>query len=527
MGRGIIKKYQTFILVAVILLAGFVSYVNIYSHQFLWDDEFLIQENVFIRSWKNLPQIFSTCSGAGAGRLDNFYRPMQLVVYTTVHSLFGFQPWAFLLTNVLFHLAAGVLIFLLIKKIFKKNLLAFLTALFWIIHPVQTEAVTYISGIADPLFVFFSLISFNFYLNFRQKRQGYFLAFSLVFFILALLSKETAVVLPGLLILYEFLFNSTEKPINGKKRHYSDYQGIVWFVIIAFGYFSLRSTALNFNNSLNFYNESNIYTERFYIRIFTFLASLLMYYFFLFYPVNLHMERSFPVFVSLFSWQVLVSLAILIVLAFVVYKNVKQKKYHLAFGIFWFFIGFLPMSGIIPVNSFLLEHWLYFPSIGFFFCLAAIVHYFWQKYPRVKKIIAVVLAMIVFTLTGLTLKRNTDWKNPIVFYNNILKYEKGSARVHNNLGMAYAAEGDLKKAEEHYLKSIEVGDQYAQVHYNLARLYLQTNKEAEAIEHLEKSVEINPNFFFSYYILGQIYEKKGEIKKSQEYYQKAQEIKYY
>jgi len=93
--------------------------------------------------------------------------------------------------------------------------------------------------------------------------------------------------------------------------------------------------------------------------------------------------------------------------------------------------------------------------------------------------------------------------------------------------MAYADKGNLEKAEEHYLKAIEMDDSYAQTHYNLARLYLQTNKEKQAIFHLEKSLEINPNFFFSYQLLGDIYKQQDLLEKAQEYYQKAKLIKYY
>ncbi len=549
-------KYKLLILIAIIVLAGLVSYSNVYHNQFLWDDEFLIQENVFIRSFKNLPQIFSTPSGAGAGRLDNFYRPMQLTAYTLIYSLVGLKPWAFLLLNILLHLGNACLIFFLIRKIFKKtclpagrpacpvgrpacpvgrpacpvgrpacpvgrqDFLAFLTSLLWVVHPIHTEAVTYMSGIADPLLVFFGLSSFLCYLNFRQKKQAHLLIFSLILFILALFSKETIIILPGLFIVYELFFGEKRKSI-------SSYRHIIWFIIIALGYFALRLTVLNFVNTLNLYQESNIYTEHLSVRIFTFLASLLMYYSFLFFPLNLHMERQFPVFASPLSPQVLISLVILIFLALVIYKNIKQKKFHLSFGILWFFIGFIPMSGIIPVNSFLLEHWLYFPSIGFFLCSGVIIHYFWQRYPQVRKVIIALLSVIVFILMSLTLKRNTDWKNPIVFYNDVLKYNQGTARVHNNLAMAYVDENHLEKAEEHYLKAIEMGDQYAQTHYNLARLYLITNQTNQAIDHLKRSIEINPNFFFSYQLLGNIYQQLGKQEKAQEYYQKAKEIKYY
>jgi len=280
------KNKKTLFFLFLIVLLGIISYSNIYSHEFLWDDEFLIQKNQFIRSFDNFSKIFSTCSGAGAGRLDNFYRPMQLVVYTIIYSLVGLKPWLFLFTNVLLHILNGVFIFFLIKKIFKNNFLGFLTSLFWIIHPVHTEAVTYMSGMADPLSVFFGLGSFLVYLNFKEKKQVYNLVFSLFLFLLALLSKETIIILLGLFFLYELFFSK-------EKKRVSNYATLIWFFIFALGYFALRISVLNFGGTLNLYENTNIYTKNLSIRIFTFLASLPSYYSFLFYPINLRMERQF------------------------------------------------------------------------------------------------------------------------------------------------------------------------------------------------------------------------------------------
>lgn len=514
-----LRNKKTLILIFLLILFGLISYSNIYSHEFLWDDEFLIQENQFIRSWENLPKIFSTCSGAGAGRLDNFYRPMQLFFYSIIYSLVGAKSWLFLLGNVLLHILNGVFIFLLIKKIFKKDFLAFLTSLLWIIHPIHTEVITYMSGTADPLSLFFILGSFLLYLNFKEKKQSYFIVFSLILFLLALLSKETIIIFPGLLLVYEIIFSKNRKDI-------SNYSPLILFFILAIAYFVLRLTALNFTGSLNFYQETNLYTQNILIRIFTFLASLLMYYSFLFYPVNLHMERQFPVFTSLFSFQVIISLIILIIVFVLAFKSYQKKKKYFCFGILWFFIAFIPMSGIIPVNSFLLEHWLYIPSIGFFLCFAGIIMYFWKKLSK-SKIIIIILAILLITLITQTLKRNQDWQNPIVFYHNILQYHEGTARIHNNLGMAYADKNNIEKAEEHYLKAIKINDQYAQVHYNLASLYLKKEEEEKAINHLERSLEINPRFFLSYQLLGKIAQEKGELKKAQDYFNQAQRFEYY
>jgi tetratricopeptide (TPR) repeat protein len=137
------------------------------------------------------------------------------------------------------------------------------------------------------------------------------------------------------------------------------------------------------------------------------------------------------------------------------------------------------------------------------------------------------LTLIVAASITLSIKSNFVWKDPITFYNNILKYNEGTARVHNNLAMAYADIKDFKSAEKHYLKAIEIADTYPQTHYNLARLYLRFGKIERAISHLERSIEINPNFFFSYQLLGNIYEHLKRYDLANDYYKKAKSIKFY
>ncbi len=471
--------YQT---IAIILLT-LLSYSNTYKNEFLWDDEFLIQKNQFVQKMDFL-NLLTTPSGAGAGRYDNFYRPTQLIVYSLIYRLFKLNELPYHLINILLHTSNSILILALIKKITGKQNIAFITALLWATHPVHTEAVTYISGTADPLSLFFALISF---LLFTKS-----IILSSAFFILALLSKETIIILPLLIFLHK----------KDKK--------IIILSAIAVIYIILRITTLNFDNTLNFYNEQNVYTENIYYRMLTFTASLPYYYSFLLYPVDLHMERGFPIFTSILSIPVLLSIIILLIL-FLTKKDNTTKL-----GILWFLISFLPMSGIIPVNSLLLEHWLYVPSIGFFLIIANII----KKYKRI-------LIPIIIILISLTLVRNFDWRDSITFYNNILKHENGSARVYNNLAMAYAEEDNFKAAEEHYLKAIQTNDNYAETRYNLASLYIKQGKASEAITNLKRSIEINPNFYYSYNLLTQIYKMLGNEQLAEEYSKKGEGIKYY
>ncbi len=517
----------------VIVLAVLIAYFNVYSNSFLWDDEFLIVKNRFIRSFEYLPQIFTLPSGAGANRIDNFYRPIQIFSYLIIYKLFGLSNFAFHFLNVFLHVLNAIILYVILKKLFN-NRVAFLTALFWAIHPVHTEAITYMSGTADPLSFLFMLIAFLNYLSFKEKSSIKHLIISVIFFTLALMSKETAIIFPLVLLLYEkFILLKKQKRIKFSSMIRSFLFTTPLFFVSAI-YFILRLTVLNFGNTLNLYSTENIYTQHLSYRLYTFIATLPHYFSFIFYPVHLHMERSFPIFISILSKEVLVPLiviiAVVLTLFFALFKNHKQENnpFYLGilFGILWFFIFMIPFSGIIPANSIILEHWLYVPSIGIFLILALFLEKLFYRILD-KKLLYLLIFAIACILVILTINQNALWKDPIVFYNNILKYEEGTARVHNNLAMAYADLGRLDLAEEHYLKAINISDSYAETHYNLARLYLQQNKTRDAIIHLERSIEINPSFFYSYYLLSQIYASLGLTELSNEYLKKAQSLEFY
>ncbi len=511
---------KTYLFVFLIIGLGFLSYSNVYKNEFVWDDEFYIQKNIYIRDFGNFKEIFTTQEGAGVGRLDNFYRPVKMVVYTFMYVTFGPEPWAFHALNVLIHVSSAILLFVLIKKIFGNEIIAFLTSLFWVVHPIHTEAVTYTSATQDPLALLFALTSFIMYIQFKEKKVFFSLFGSLIFFILALLSKESMIIFPGLIFAYELIFNCSKRNLKSLKNTIS-------FFSISGIYFLLRLTVLNFTDTLNMYEQSNVYTQNIFYRIYTFMAALLSYYSLLLFPRGLHLERQFPIFISFLSPQVFISAIVLFLIYFILHSSFSNKNYYLSFGIFWFFVSFIPMSGILPVNSFLLEHWLYLPSIGFFLIISFLAYNLFQGNKYYKNFVILCIAAVICTLSFLTFQRNKDWKDPITFYNNILQYNEGSARLHNNLGMAYVDKEEYGLAEQQYFKAIELGDSYAETHYNLARLYIFQENIEKAIQHLEKSLEINSNFFYSHQLLYEIYTAQKNTQKAQYHYEQIQKMQYY
>ncbi|MBD3311033.1 MAG: tetratricopeptide repeat protein [Candidatus Magasanikbacteria bacterium] len=510
-------KYENIFLILTIFIIGFTAYINVYNNELLWDDEFLLEKNQYVHNFE-IKKILTNPIGAGAGRMDKFYRPIQLTAYSLIYKKFNLEPWPYHLLNISLHLANALLIFLILYKLSKNKVISFLSSVFWVVHPIHTEAVTYISGTADPLAFFFSLLSLVCYTIYRKKNNIIFFIISILCFVFVLISKESYLVFPLLIILTESVFFSK------KIKKIVSYSLPYFVILITFAIF--RLTLLNFEGSLNFYKSANIYTESIFVRILTFIATIPEYFSFLIMPFGLHMERSFPVFVSPFNLPVLFSLIILSVIALILYKAIKKPDKLITFGILWMLVTMLPISGIIPLNAFIMEHWLYASSLGFFIVISTLIYrYFFNSKYRFYLIAGTCLVVII--LMAITLETNSKWKNPITFYNYILSYETGSSRVLNNLAMAYTKKEEFSQAKKYYLKAIRVNDSHAEVHYNIANIYLNEGNYKKAISHLMRSIELNHNFFFSYKRLGDIYKALGDEEKADYYYNQAKQIELY
>ena len=193
-------------IIVLVFLLGIGLYANTFGNSFVWDDELLVIRNGYIKDWSHFPEIFKINLFHSISRKGNYYRPLQSLSLLFDYSLWGLRPFGYHLTNVLLHIANAVIIYFLIGMISRSRRISLLTALLFLVHPIHTQAVTYISGRADPLAAFFFLLAFYLYVkSVALNKLAPYLG-SLLFFLLALLSKEAALIFPLTLLLYEFSF---------------------------------------------------------------------------------------------------------------------------------------------------------------------------------------------------------------------------------------------------------------------------------------------------------------------------------
>jgi len=535
-------RNKTLLLVFILFVIGFFIYAFNLNNPLFWDDDDWIKNNAFVHSFSYLKEIFTKNILAGFGLNSNYYRPLLLLSFALNYVIHGIKPFGYHLLSNAFHIANGILFFLLLLMVFRRRFPAFIAALLFLIHPVQTEAVTYISGRGDPMSVFFMLLSLWLFIRYDKTHKILFLFGSLISMIAALLSRETAVLFPFLLIIFYVSFLS---PYNFIKRIKISIKKALPFLGISVIYMILRLTVFNFKNTLNFYSQANDYTQHLSYRIYTFLHVLLEYFKLIFAPVGLHMERDLPLKTSLFQWPVWLSFLLILGIIFLIVRFYKKEKHvkddnNTMFAVSrfriwlfswgWFFVAIAPVSGIIPINAIMYEHWLYLPLIGLF---ALIGFYLDKLFGVIKnkeglKTILWIFLIGYFSFFAIqSIKRNIIWGKPIEFYEDILKYNPYTVRVLNNLGNLYSDKGDLKKAEENYKKAIlsPNKDLFAQPYYNLGNLYRDQGEFDKAIALYKKAIEVDPNFPFAYQNLAVVYiNAKKDIAKGIEVLEQLKKI---
>lgn len=512
-----LKENKNLVIIVVIVILGFSVFANTFGNQMFWDDDDNILNNQFVHRFE-IDKFFGENLIAGAGLVSNYWRPALLTVFSIEWHLWENSVFGYHFVNVSVHILTTIALFYLLFKLFKNRTLAFLTSLVFLIHPAQTEAVTYVSGLGDPLSGLFTILGIIFYLKFRDSgdrpsNSWYYFA-AIVMYILALLSKDSAVVMPALVVLADFFYLPAEFSIKQKLKIVA--QG-VWPFFIVFGIYTLlRATSLNFINTFNLYDEQNDFTSSFWTRLFTFFSVMTRYFVLMFWPTNLHFEKIIPIATSLFaSQQVIIGVLITTTLSALGLTQIKRNPI-ISFGVFWFLFRLFPHSNLlVPTAGLMHDHWLYLPLVGIFLGL----FYVLLKHLNRNVVIGITVLMLAF-FGFQTIARNREWKDPITFYKQTLEYSPNNYRVVNNLGKSYAEARRFEEAIEIYMKAIELEPGVSVAHHNLGNSYLQLGKTEKAIQKFNDAIELQPDFIFSYNALAKYYLESGDYQSARETYER-------
>ncbi|MBL7068641.1 MAG: tetratricopeptide repeat protein [Candidatus Omnitrophica bacterium] len=486
-----VKNNITALAIILVMALGFAVYLNSLNGEFVFDDNVLVKENIYIKNHSRIKNLFTENIASGAGRKTSFYRPLQMITYMIDFSLWRLNVKGYHLTNILLHIAASLCLYWFITILFKERLLSLFTSVLFVTHPIHTEAVTYISGRSDMLCAIFLLLCVIFYIKSLGIDKARYHFFTLAAYILAILSRESSVILPAVLLLYHYAF---------KKK--LDYNRFLPILGIAAFYIFLRFTFLN--AIMPQVSGGDPLFER----LPGFFVALTNYARLLILPIGLHMEYGKRTF-SFVNPQVLSGIAIFVTLLVFAFRK-KPAGGIAFFSISWFLVMLLPVSNIFPINAYMAEHWLYLPSIGFFLLLAKGLTYLFESGARKKLAILSLAALTVF-YSFLTIRQNNYWSDAISFYERTLECAPDSLKAQNNLGNAYRQKGEYQKAIRCYEGVLKKDPNHGEAYYNLGLTYSALGRKDKAAELYRKAIGITPDHADSYNNLGRIYIEMGKV----------------
>ncbi len=537
-----------------ICLATFALYFNALSNGFVYDDAGQVLANPWIRSIGSVREIFTSNAWGFAAQGSNYYRPMMHVFYMAAYAVFGLNPWGFHLLNIGIHAGVSVLVFLTARRLLDENeprslSLPLMSGLLFAAHPIHTEAVTWIGGIPELSYTLFCLASFSLYMGLDSEsrpsfRAGYLL--SLAFFFLAALCKETALVLPAILMLCDHVRR------GGNERLRDRMKGYVPFFAVAGVYALLRYHALPSLAPVRRHTELSGY--EYFINIFPLLKDYMEK---LILPAHLSVFHTFKPVTTILDGPaiagIFVTLVLLVVLA-LFHRRSKKAFFFMALMLIPLVpVFYIPALGENPFA----ERYLYLPSLGFVLLLSLGVRSLTGAKPRSSVFVWFAVCIVVVIYAAGVIGRNPDWKSehtlwedavqkspdaPIAHYNfGLILYGEGdferaiehyqaalrlkpSPRVYNDLGLAYGSVGLSESAIETFESAIQLNPEFAEAHNNLGVAYIGKGMYARAIEHLRIAVRIKPGYSAAFNNLGLSFQRMGDTEEALKNYRIAVQL---
>jgi len=507
-------------LACLLLLAlGVTAYANSFSVPFYFDDESHILENPYLQmSSLDGPALLRAMVQDGKHN-----RPFSNLSFALNYHFQGSQAWSYHLVNLALHLLAGLAVFFCLRLIFRRagwpddrrELAALLCAAVWIVHPIQTEAVTYIVQRQTVMASAFMLGAFWAYLEGREasgrgRRLTLYLLAALGL-IVAVGSKEIALVTPVLILAYEFYFYQNFS-FAFLRRHPL---AIILAILALSGLCILYVRPEMWTKiSLGYQNYPFSLTERLLTEprvLFQYLGLLLLPL-----PSRLCLEHDPSVSTSIFSpWTTLPAILGWLLLLAASLRFARRRPLA-SFAGLWFLGNLLLESSFIPLDL-MIEHRLYLPS------LALIVPLIAGPVLRARRLRwpAVYGGLVILALLLGTVFRNRVWQSPRELWSDCVKKAPRQALGWVNLCVVQVDEADYAGAVRACTEAIALDSNLADPYNALGVAYFQLGKSAEAKQSFEKAVALNPEFTLAYFNLGDWYRGESKWDQAVAAYQRA------
>jgi protein O-mannosyl-transferase len=456
---------RPFALCVLLVTLTAATFSGAFRGTFQYDDLFAILINPHLDRWQTF-----------IGHLDHMVRPVLHGTFLLDRFLYENSPAGYHLLNLLLHLGSGCLVYRILTLAItdETRFVPFWTALLFLIHPLQTETVTYISGRASGLMAFLYLLGFFFFIKASAQENNhiggrFYLSGAIASFLLSLGSKETAVTFPLVLLLWDALIRRLDGAAL-RKTFLSNHLPfwVIVLVMAAWAWWHPRYREL-----AQFSLDIRPYWDNLLSQAHATVHALILF----FCPWKQNFDHDLPEFHSPFQWPL--SLDLLILGGMAAALMIAARYFPLiTFGVGWFFIQLLPTT-LIPRNDLLSERNLYLASFGLMLAIVALGTRLVQglttvlPQPRIVRVTASSLALaVILGLCFMTFQRNVIYRDPVLLWSDTVKKSPLKARPRNNLGHAYALRDDWERAIEEFRIAVQLDPDYAFAKKNLRDAYL-------------------------------------------------------
>ncbi|HRF99673.1 MAG TPA: tetratricopeptide repeat protein [Bacteroidia bacterium] len=454
------KPTMMYALVLSMLIVA--AYFKLFSANFIsWDDGDVVLNNKHVHDFDI--KAFFTNYYVGN------YAPITMIGFAIDWLIFHGHAAGHHSMSLLFHLLNGVLVYKFAELVLKDNLKALICTLIFCFHPLQVETVAWVSAKNNLVYSVFFLLGLIYYSKFIIDgiKKHYF--YALLFFILSVLSKPSAICFPLVLPLLDYLL-----------KQKTDLKSIVVnkipFIIVAV---ILGVATIYTRTEDKFINQSHAYAIH--ERIGYAGYAILQYIYKFFIPINLSVIYPYPQdkVVSIIAGYI-----VIVLLAFGLYKLYKSSSKIIFFGISFFIINLLLVLQFIPFGEVLTaDRYMYLPIIGICMALLSII-------PLKEKQLKITGIALVLVFGSLTFIRASVWKNSISLYSDIIKKYPHSFVALNSLGAEYMLNKNYDMSLRYLNAAINENTEYYKGYYNRGLLYAQTDRIKNAIRDFDKAIAL-------------------------------------
>ena len=496
-------RWSRWLPLAAVLLAC-VAYFNALDNPFVYDDHDTVIGNRSLTDLSNLRFIL----------VYTPFRPLVNVSYAFDRWLWDFRPIGYHLTNVVLHVLVVVLLYTWIRRVIEDSGSgtdssgpAFVGAACFAVHPLQTEAVGYISGRSEVMCAVFFLSALLLSRRAIAGRRRVSVALGMACGILALASKETAIALPIVFLAYDWFLRPGTDDIRVRRLWRVCVPAIVMFAIVGLYRLSMLKISFSGLSTAVVNAETQAIVVWRYVRL-------------LAWPYGQSIMHSVHRAASVVDPLAIIAvIAILLVIALA--ARIRRSHPVIALGIVWFFAVLAPSSSFVPLREGMAEHRVYLASAGFFTAVAGAVQTWWRRSEERSWLPRLAVAVLLVVLCVLTTRRNEVWSSPVTLWTEATLHAAGMWEPHYALADSLREQGRCDAAISEYRKVVALRPVHRDAHTNLGICLAQSGQPEEAERAFRQALAIDPQFARGYTNLGALALLSGDTVRARDAYLQA------